>query len=211
MPVKTAKKTAAKKPAPKTAKKTTPADAWAAIESLALENKKTEKAIESLALENEKARQETEKGMKKLQRLIGDLGNRFGEFNEHTLVPDLVAKFKKYNFSFGKISERVCIDDDEHDLHAELDAFLENGTEALAVEVKVNLKPSDVDDHIKRMEKMRAYADLHNDNRKFFAAIAATVLPKDVKTYALKQGFFIIEPSGESVKIVPPVSKAKYW
>jgi hypothetical protein len=195
--------------APRTAKKTVARTAMdraeKAIENLAAEHKKTEKAIESMA-------QKTEKSMKELQKIIGDLGNRFGEFNERTLVPDLVTRFKKHGFKFGKMSERVQLDDEGHDIHAELDAFLENGTEAMVVEVKVNLKPEDIDDHQRRMEKVRAYADRHNDKRKFFGALAATVMKKDVKLHALRQGFYVIEPTGESVKITPPVSKTpKTW
>jgi uncharacterized Zn ribbon protein len=151
------------------------------------------------------------KALKETQKIVGHLGNRFGDFAEATLVPDLKEKFKKYDFAFGKIGENIKMDDDEHDIHAEIDAFLENGVEAMAVEVKVTLKKSDVDDHIRRMEKIRQYADLHNDTRKFFGAMAATVVDKDTKRYALSEGFYFIEPSGESVKIVPPVSTAKSW
>ena len=199
MPAKTRTKTApgaVKKPA----KKVTLDDVLVTLNSLAEEHKKTELA-----------QQKTEKGMKDLQRLIGDLGNRFGEFNERTLVPDLVAQFKKYGFSFGKMGERVQMNDDEHDIHMELDALLENGTQAMVVEVKTNLKPEDVEDHRRRMEKVRAYADLHNDKRSFFGALAATVIRKDVKLHALRQGFYVIEPTGESVKITPPASTPKAW
>jgi hypothetical protein len=61
------------------------------------------------------------------------------------------------------------------------------------------------------MEKLRRHADLHGDTRKFFGAMAAAVIDKDTRTYALRQGFYLIEPSGESVKIVPPASAAKSW
>ena len=45
-------------------------------------------------------------------------------------------------------TKKVTLDDvnnDEHDIHAEIDAFLENGTQAMAVEVKAKLQTSDVD------------------------------------------------------------------
>ncbi|MDR2471195.1 MAG: hypothetical protein LBD09_03680 [Treponema sp.] len=81
----------------------------------------------------------------------------------------------------------------------------------MVVEVKVHLKPEDIDDHKKRMEKIRAYADLHNDKRAFFGAMAATIMKRDVKLHALRQGFYVIEPTGESVKITPPPSTPKAW
>ena len=69
----------------------------------------------------------------------------------------------------------------------------------------------DVQDHIDRLEKMRTYADLHGDKRTFLGAVASVVLTDNVKEYALKQGFFVIEPSGETFTIFPPNNKPKEW
>ena len=80
----------------------------------------------------------------------------------------------------------------------------------MAVEVKTKLRRDEVDYHVERMEKIRRHADLHNDKRQFLGAMAATVVDEDTKRYALKQGFYVIEPSGEDVKIAGPVS-AKVW
>jgi hypothetical protein len=130
---------------------------------------------------------------------------------EYTLVPNLPEKFKKFGFTFQVINRRRKIDDNEHDIHAEIDAFLENGTQAMAVEVKVTLRPEDINEHINRMEKIRKYADLHNDKRKFYAAIAAAVIADDTRISALRQGFYVVEPSGEDVKITKPFSDPKIW
>jgi ribosome biogenesis protein Tsr3 len=80
----------------------------------------------------------------------------------------------------------------------------------MAVEVKTTLRNEDIDDHLDRMEKVRKYADLHGDRREFLSAIAATIVSKSAKEYALKKGLFIIEPSGEDVKITKPVAE-KIW
>ena len=102
------------------------------------------------------------------------------------------------------------MEDNVNEIYAEIDAMLENGIQAMAVEVKVNLKPTDVDNHIERMEKIRKYADLHGDKRQFYGAVASTVISKEVELYAIRHGFYVIKPSGEDVTIVPPVSK-KIW
>ena len=171
----------------------------------------TEKNIAELRASTKAFQASTEKNIAELQKAVGHLGNRFGEFAEHTLVPNLKEKFKQYGFNFSKLSENVNLDDKEHGIHAEIDALLENGGEAMAVEVKIHLKTGDIDEHINRMEKIRGYADLRGDNRKFYGAVAAAVAGEDVKTYALKQGFYVIEPSGEDVKVTPPFSNRKFW
>ena len=160
-----------------------------------------------------KARRETEpeKDMRELREIIRGLGARFGEFDERTFVSDLAAKFKKYNLAFSKLSEYIKMYNDEHDILMELDVFLENDAQAMAVTVTDNLRSEDIDDHRRRMEKYRAYANLrYNDRRAFFGALAAAVLPKDLKRRALRQGFYVIEPAGESLKITPP-AEPKAW
>jgi len=81
----------------------------------------------------------------------------------------------------------------------------------MLVEVKTKLTTEDVKEHIERLEKMRAYADSHGDKRAFLGAVAGVVMTDNVKKYALDQGFYVIEPSGETFNITPPNGKPKEW
>ena len=78
---------------------------------------------------------------------------------------------------------------------------------------RVKSKPTteDVQDHIERLKKMRTYADLRGDKRTFLAAVAGAIIADNVKDYALKQGFFVIEPSGETFTIISPIGDPKEW
>jgi hypothetical protein len=86
----------------------------------------------------------------------------------------------------------------------EIDAFLENGEKAMVVEIKTKPKISDIDDHMERMEKRRVYADLHDDKRVYLGAVAGVVFGDSEKNYALKNGFYVLEPSGETFTITEP-------
>jgi predicted RNA-binding protein Jag len=197
----------ARKPASKTTKKVTLDDVWETIREIGVAHKETEAALK----ETQAAHKETEAALKETQRIVGDLGNKFGDEAEYTMLPGLPEKFKQFGFDFGVISRNRKINNDEHDIHTEIDAFLENGTQAMAVEVKAKLQNSYVDDHIKRMEKIRKYADLYGDKREFFGALAAVVVDEKSKNYALENGFYVIEPSGEDVKVIKPGSHPKVW
>ncbi|GHV80360.1 hypothetical protein AGMMS49944_21510 [Spirochaetia bacterium] len=199
-------KTAAKKTV-KTAKKVTLDDVWATIDEIGKAHKETEVGLREL----QQAHKETEKALKETQRIVGDLGNKFGDEAEYTMLPGLPEKFKQFGFDFGVINRNRKINNAKHDIHAEIDAFLENGTQAMAVEVKAKLQNSDVDDHIKRMEKLRKYADIFGDKRELFGALAAVVVDEKSKKYALKNGFYVIEPSGEDVNIIKPGSDPGVW
>jgi hypothetical protein len=234
----TTKKTVktAKEPILKKAKKVTLDDVWATINEIGKAHKETEAAIKETqaslkgtqaALKKahaeteaaiketqaafKKAHAETEAAIKETQRIVGDLGNKFGDEAEHTLIPGLPEKFKQFGFDFGAISRNRKINNEKHNIHAEIDAFLENGTQAMAVEVKAKLQKADVDNHIKRMEKLRRFADLHGDKREYFGAMAATVVNDGGREYALEKGFYVIEPSGEDVKVSRPDMAPRVW
>jgi hypothetical protein len=188
---------------------------WAAIREIQEAHKdmvknleKSSERVDRQFEQIEKAHEQTERT---LEQTIGRLGNRLGDMAEHMLVPGLPEKFKQHGFTFSSICRNKKMNDNVHNIHTEIDVLLENGSQAMAVEVKVTLRPEDVNDHIKRMEKIRAYADLHEEKRQYFGALAATVIDEDVKTYALKQGFYVIEPSGEDVQVTSPFSPARSW
>jgi hypothetical protein len=61
------------------------------------------------------------------------------------------------------------------------------------------------------MEKVRKHADAYGDKREFLGAIAATIVNKSARDYALSKGLFVIEPSGENVKVIKPISEPRIW
>jgi hypothetical protein len=89
--------------------------------------------------------------------------------------------------------------------------FLENGDCALAVEVKTQANMDDVREHVERMETLRRYFDVQKDKRKLFGAIAAAMIPDNVRDFAFKQGFYVVRQSGDNVYVEEPQNKAKAW
>ena len=157
-------------------------------------------------METAQQMKDTAQQMKETDKRVGELSNRFGEMVEHMVIPNLLTKFNELGFTFTKAG-RSKIADKEHNIFAEVDAFLENGEKAMVVETKTKPNTDDIDDHIERMEKLRRYADLRDDRRKYLGAIAGVVFGGGEKTYALKKGFYVIEPSGDTFNITEPTGK----
>jgi len=157
--------------------------------------------------ELEKAQKEAWAAIRETQKNIGGLNNTLGSIVEHILTPGLPKKFKKLGYSFNRVATYKFAEG----VYAQIDGMLENGEQAVAVEVKTTLRQSDIDEHLARMEKIRKHADAHGDKRQFMGAMASTITDENTRSYALKQGLFVIEPSGEDVKVIKPKGEVRVW
>ncbi|MDR1902197.1 MAG: hypothetical protein LBQ88_07965 [Treponema sp.] len=158
--------------------------------------------------ETDRKFQETDRMIKEMaketDRKIGSLGGRFGELIEHIMAPNIREKFNALGYVFGRTSTDVKFANTDGSTLTEVDVLLENGEVVLAMEVKAKLHLDDVRDHIERMEKLRLYADAHGDRRRFEGAVAGAVIPEGVKLFAIKNGFYVLEQTGDTVKIDVP-------
>ena len=154
--------------------------------------------------ETDRKMKETDRKMKETDRKIGELGNRFGELAEHLVAPSIMEKFQALGFTFEQKSQDVRITDSTGQFLAEIDILLENGEVVIAVEVKSKPLEKDIDSHIERMEILRRRADLRKDARKFRGAIAGAIMKDEIRNYAHKAGFYVIEQTGDTVKISIP-------
>ncbi|MDR0551449.1 MAG: hypothetical protein LBG72_05480 [Spirochaetaceae bacterium] len=149
------------------------------------------------------------KQMKETDKRISELGSRFGEAIEYMIKPNLVAKFNELGFDFTKIYPETEIKDKANNIFAEVDLTLEDGDKVMFVEVKSKPSIKDVKDHIDRMQKLRLHADLHGSKRKHLGAVAGMVVKDNVRDFALKNGFYVIEPAGDTFNIIKPEGKYK--
>jgi hypothetical protein len=135
-----------------------------------------------------------------------------GDLVEHLAAPNILDKFNVLGFEFGKAGTNVRFRDAGRVLLAEVDILLENGDIALAVEVKAKLTIPDVQKHMARMEKLRRYADEHGDPRRLMGAVAWAIIPGGVKSFAVDNGFYVLEQTGDTVKIdVPEGFTPREW
>ena len=174
------------------------------INRIGIKQEETDRIIKETAQQMKETDRQMKENAKRTDKMIGDLGNRFGEMVEHMVAPSINEKFNELGFNFDTVSQNIQITDSSKNFLAEIDLLLENGDIAIAVEVKSKPSQKDVDQHINRMEILRYKADKRNDNRKFQGAIAGAVMSKEVLDYAHKAGFYIIEQTGDTVKISIP-------
>jgi hypothetical protein len=171
--------------------------------------KETERAMK----ETDRQMKETDRRLDKVTQSVGKLSNTLGTLVETLVAARLWEKFKMYGLE--KAYQRVPIYDENKRTVSEIDILLSNTDCAIAVEVKVNPDKGDVDWHIKRMEFIQKYppAEIAIDNKRVMGAMAGGVVTPAVADYAHERGFFVIELTGESAKLVEPPTgfKPKIW
>ena len=171
---------------------------WASLMELREFQKETDRKLQETAQQIK----ETAQQIKETDRKFGFLNNRFGELVEHLVAPSIMEKFNDMGFNFTRCSSDVVIKETGNpNALAEIDIMLENGDIVIAVEVKSKAKQDDIDRHIQRMEVLRRTADQRNDKRKYRGAIAVAVMSQEIRDSIIRNGFYTIEQSGDTVKI----------
>jgi hypothetical protein len=174
---------------------------FGAIRAILRENAETQRKN---AEEWEETKRQMKESAARLDQQLGKLGGRLGDMVEHMVAPNLVEKFGELGVVFEKEHLNTRIKDKKNNIFAQADITLENSEKVMIVEVKTKLTTEDITDHIKRMGKMRVYADKHGDKRKYLGAVAAMVMTDNEKDFAFKNGFYVLEPSGETFTIAAP-------
>ena len=199
-----------------------------AIQRLTESQAKTDLAIQRLT----ESQDETRLAIKELTKNVNDLttrvgevltgfstvGNRFGELVELLVVPGLRRAINKYNnhdfkrsianksfYYIGRNGQKQQI--------AEVDLLLTDGTEIMAVEVKATLRRDYVDNHLKRLKKLREFAkETKLENKQLYGAIVGVYIDNDARKLAEKNGLYIIDILEEEKKLnVVPPSKVHVW
>ncbi|MDR2634227.1 MAG: hypothetical protein LBC51_11505 [Treponema sp.] len=145
---------------------------------------------------------------------VGGLNLSMGELVETLFAPRLGEKFDAYHYKLRRTFKRLPLYDDTSRLRGEIDILLSNTTVCMAIEIKRWLdKTGQVDEHIKRMQLIRQYPPAEAKGKTLLGALAAAVVDPDVRDYAEESGFFVLELTGEDVRLLEPAKgfKPKEW
>ena len=163
--------------------------------------------------QRQKEWEKTERIVRRNSKQMGDLHRRFGELAEHLVAPNIHKRFNELGYHFGSYSPGgIKIFDEKGKTKAEIDLLLENGSTIMALEVKTKPAVKDVEHHIKRLEILRDHRRGINDKRTIKGAIAGAIFGAEEKKATLEAGLYVIEQSGDTMKIdVPEGFKAREW
>jgi hypothetical protein len=155
---------------------------------------------------------EIQKIMEETRKQIDKLGkDRFSEVMDYMIFPAVVARFKELGYSFHiEFEGNFKVKDKNRNLITEIDAYLENETTIVVIEIKTKPNEEDVNDHIQRIEKLKQNRQEFNEPPKKIIGAIVGVFSEQVKAAAIKAGFYVLIPSGDTIKFdITPNFKPK--
>jgi hypothetical protein len=77
-----------------------------------------------------------------------------------------------------------------------VDILLQDGDTVILVEIETKLTKAHIDKHVQRIQKVRATKRF--EGKALIGAVAGAVVSGETKTYALQQGIYVLEQTGEA-------------
>ncbi len=152
---------------------------------------------------------ETDRQMKATDQRIKELSSLFtvqwGKLIEALVHPGCVSLFRSRGITVNRASAGQEWFDDNGKKVAEVDVFLVNGGEDVAVEVKTTCLPKHIDQHLKRLAKLKELRpEYQNGTKKLYGAVAALKFNSESDTYARNKGLYVLKSTDGIVTIDNP-------
>ncbi len=150
----------------------------------------TQKEIQTIQKETSQQMKETDK---KIHAVIGDFGNRWGKLGENLVKGSLVQRLKERGIEVERVITNA------KNTETEFDIIAVNGKEVVVVEVKATLDPADVRKFTKNIQNFKVWWPEFK-NKTIYGAMAFLIKAnRQASSLAEKQGFFVIEATGDVI------------
>jgi hypothetical protein len=159
--------------------------------------RETDIRIAEARREADALRAKTDKILAGLTVDVGGLGHSLGGLIEFLVVPGVRKEMgeagHKFTRSYANKKFKGFVRGFKQ-LLAEVDLFLSNGDEAMAVEVKTSLSVEDVNAHLDQLKKLREHEEETNlRGKKLYGAVVGVFIDFHARKLALKNGLYVIE------------------
>ncbi|MCL2219840.1 MAG: hypothetical protein FWC23_07175 [Chitinispirillia bacterium] len=145
---------------------------------------------------------------------VGRFGNNMGYLIEIILVPGIRQKMNELGHNFNRLSARQQYFRKNGTPLVEVDLLLGNGDEAMAVEVKTELSTTSVQDHVRRLEKLRKNeSETDLAGKTLYSAVAGLHIDEDARKMALGLGMYVVEMYEDKkfISVVKPEVELGKW
>jgi len=162
------------------------------IKELTLAQRETNRQFK----ETDRKFQETDNQIKRFFNLFE---SQWGKLIESLVEGDLIKILQERGVKVNRTSTRVKGRYDDE--HYEFDIIAHNGDEIVVVEVKTTLKVKSVDEHIRRLKKIKSWMSEYKNHR-IIGAVAFLRADEESDRYAENKKLYVIKATGDSASII---------
>jgi Holliday junction resolvase-like predicted endonuclease len=162
------------------------------VASLAVAQRKTDEHIDSLL----EAQKETDRKLKKVGDLVGNIGRNQGDVTEEFFFNSLANDAHLGSVHFDDITKNQH--KQRGKFQEEYDIVMTNGEAVGIVEVKYKVHENDLKKLERKMQNFKKLFPIY-EAYKLYGAIASFHINDDAKEAALNQGFFVLQRSGDLI------------
>jgi hypothetical protein len=166
------------------------------IQELRESQKETDRQLQEADEYLKKSSIEFEKRIKKLEKLVGGIGNNQGDAAEEYFINSLEKKLQIGRIKFDYLVPNYVIKSKR--IRDEYDILLVNKDTIAIIEVKYKFHIDDLDTLPKKLANLKQFSPYKNHT--IYAGIAGFNIPDDVVEEALKRGYFVLKRSGEVIE-----------
>lgn len=159
--------------------------------------KETDREIQETARIVRENGQQMREMDERLNKKIGALGNRLGDFVQEMVRPAVVGLFQTRGIAVHEVYPNMSVN---RNGGMEIDLFVVDDSQAIAIECKSHASTDDVKEYIEKLAKFKDFFPRYRD-LELMGAIAAMVMPDNVAKYAYRQGLYVLAQSGRMVTV----------
>jgi len=154
------------------------------------------KETDALQKENAVQQKETTRKLDKVAKMLGGIGTNQGDVAEDFFYNSLIKDNHLGSLTFDDVTKNMS----KHRglLQEEYDIFLTNGNAIAIIEVKYKAHLGDIEKLERKFANFKALFPIYKDY-KLYGAMASFYFNHETKRELLKQGFFVLERSGDIV------------
>jgi len=158
----------------------------ALVASLAIAQKETDRQFK-----------ETDRKLDKVAKMLGGIGANQGDIAEDFFYNSLIADNHLGQLKFDDVTKNM----EKHrgKVHEEYDLFLTNGESIAIIEVKYKAHLQDINKLERKFYNFKKLFPIYN-GYKLYGAMASFYFNHETKEELLKQGYFVLERSGNLIK-----------
>lgn len=163
------------------------------VASLAISQQKTDAQLK----ETDAQLKETDRKLNKVAKMLGGIGSNQGDVAEDFFYNSLIKDNHLGCLTFDDVTKNMS----KHrgQLQEEYDIFLTNGNAIAIIEVKYKAHLEDISKLERKFNNFKKLFPIYKDY-KLYGAMASFYFNQETKDELLKQGYFVVERSGDLVK-----------